>query len=289
MHSLDVTLPHVLGQLLSFGDTDMSQDVDPPIIDYARFYGLACDHRQISPLRGLTLPENLGSFLDDPPELFHIDLSNVKVPEERLTIDAGAASLLSSIAESAKHSPSHSDQDLGIDRHRVRSMKHELPLLRSDHELDVLRFAAPIIPDLKNEFLPSETVDIEEDEAFEWPSSYYALPEEATKNLESEKIEISKDDLLFLQHTLKSQFESVEHEAFEVDDLPYKRVYGPSDGARRAVLIPKREQFQNRYRLLCYHCHPAPNPMCPPMILAVLNFCLTLPVQHERKLAKLSV
>ena len=245
MQSLDVTLPHVPGQLLSFENTDMSQDVDPPIVDYARFYGLACDHRQLSPLRGLILPENLGSFLDDPPELVHIDLSNVKVPEERLAIDAGAASLLSSIAESAKHSPSHSDQDLGINRHRVRGMKHELPLLRSDHELDVFRFAAPIIPDLKNEFLPFETVDVEEDEAIEWPSSYHALPDETTKRLESEKLEVSKDDLLFLQHTLESQFESVKHEAFEVDDLPYKRVYDSSDGARRLILIPKREQFQN--------------------------------------------
>ena len=267
----------------------MSQDVDPPIIDYARFYGLACNHRELSPLQGLTLPENLGSFLDDPPELFHIDLSNIKVPEERLAIDAGAASLLSSIAESAKHPPSHSDQDLGIDRHRVRGMKQELPLLRSVHELDVLRFAAPIIPDLKNEFLPFETVDIEEDEAFEWPSSYHALPDEATKKLESEKLEVSKDDLQFLQHTLKSQFESVEHEAFEVDDLPYKRVHSLSDGARRVILIPKREKIQNRHRLPCYHCRPAPNLMCPPMILAVSNFCLTQLVQHERKLAKLSI
>ena len=208
----------------------MSQIVDPPIIDYARFHGLACDHRQLSPLRELTVPENIGSFLNDPPELVHIDLSNVKIPEERLAIDAGAASLLSSITESAKHSPSHSDQDLGINRHRVRGMKHELPLLRSDHELDVLRFAAPIVPDLKNEFLPFETVDIEEDEALEWPSSYHALPGEATKKSESEKIEVSEDDLLFLQHTLKSQFESTEHEAFEVDDLPYKKVYRPSDG-----------------------------------------------------------
>ena len=267
----------------------MSQDFDPPIIDYARFHGLACDHRQLSPLRGLTPPENLRFSLDDPPELVHIDLSNVKVPEERLAMDAGAASLLSSIAESAKQSPSHSDQDLGIDTHRVRNIKHELPLLRSDHELDILQFAAPIIPDLQNEFLPFETVDIEEDEAFEWPSSYYTLPDEATKRSESEKLEVSKDDLLFLQHTLKPQFESVEHEAFEVDDLPYKRVYDPSDGATRVILIPKREQFQNWHRLPCYHCRPAPNLMCPPMILAGLNFCLTQPVQHDRKLAKLSV
>ena len=202
----------------------MSQDVEPPIIDYARFYGLAYDHRQLSPLQALTPPEYLGPFLDDPPGLVHIDLTSVKVPEERLAVDAGAASFLLSIADSAKHSPSLSDQDLGIDRHRVRRLKHELPLLRSDHELDVLRFASPIVPHLENEFLPLETVDVEEDEAFEWPSIYYALPDEFAKKSKSEKIEASKDDFLFLQQTLKLQFERVEHGAFEVDDLPYKRV-----------------------------------------------------------------
>lgn len=206
----------------------MSQDVEPPIIDYARFYGLAYDHRQLSPLQALTLPEYLGPFLDDPPGLVHIDLTSVKVPGERLAVDAGAASFLLSIADSAKHSPSLSDQDLGIDRHRVRRLKHELPLLRSDHELDVLRFAPPIVPHLEDEFLPLETVDVEEDEAFEWPSIYYALPDEFAKKAKSEKIEASKDDFLFLQQTLKLQFERVEHGAFEVDDLPYKRVTSPS-------------------------------------------------------------
>ena len=267
----------------------MSQDVDPPIIDYARFYGLAYDHRQLSPLQGLTIPEDLGSCFDDPPGVVHIDLANVKVPEERLAVGAGAASLLSSIAESAKHLPSYSDQDLGIKRHRVRRMKMELPLLHSDHELDVLRFAARIVPDLENEFLPLETVDVEEDEGFEWPSSYHALLDETAKKSRSEKIEASKDDLLFLQHTLNLQFESVDYEAFEVEDLPYKRVKGLSAGARRVVLIPKRKQFQDQYHLPCYHCRPAPNFMCPRLIPAGLISYLKLPVQHERNCAKLSV
>ena len=204
----------------------MSQEFDPPIIEYARFYGLACDHRQVDPLQGLIPPENLESSLQDPPELYHIDPTSVKVPDERLTLDAGAASLLSSIAESAKPLPSLSDEDLGIDRHRVRRMKHELPLLRSYHELDVLRFKAPIVPNLENEFLPFESVDIEGDEGFEWPSICHALPDEAAKKSRSEKIEASKDDLMFLQQTLNLRFESVEYGALEVDDLPSKRVKG---------------------------------------------------------------
>lgn len=204
----------------------MSQDVEPPVIEYARFYGLARNHLEPHPLQGLTFSENLGSsvLLDDPPELFRIDLASVKVPEERLAVDAGAALFLSSIAESVKISPSHSDEDLGLDRHRVRRMKNELPLLRSDHEIDMLRFASPIVPDLENEFLPLETVGIEEDEGLEWPSRYYALPDVYAKKSRSEKIETSKDDFLYLQQTLNDQLEGGKHGEFDVDDIPYKKV-----------------------------------------------------------------
>lgn len=201
----------------------MSESVEPPIIDYARFHGLVRDHLEPDPLQALTLPENLGSLLDDPPELFHIHLAGIKVPAERLAVDAGTASFLSSIAESVKHSPSHSDQDLGIYMHRVRRMKKELPLLRSDHDIDVLRFASPIVPHLEDEFLPLETLDVEEDEAVEWPSSYYALPEEYAKNSRSEKIEASKEAFLYLQQTLKYRLEAGEHGEFVTDDIPYKR------------------------------------------------------------------
>lgn len=205
----------------------MSQDVEPRIIDYARFYGLVQDHLEPDPLQGvqgLTLSENLGSSLDHPPELFHIHLTSAKIPDERLAVDAGAATFLSSIAESLKQSPSYSDQELGIDRHRVRRMKHELPLLRSDHEIDVLRFASPIVPDLEYDFLPLETLDVEEDESLEWPSSYYVLPDEFAKISKSEKIEASEDDFLYLQQTLRLDVEGGEYRASEIDDLPYKRV-----------------------------------------------------------------
>lgn len=231
----------------------MSQDVEPSIIDYARFYELACDHRQLCPLQGLRLLKDLGSFLDEPPELVQFSVSDVKVPYERLTVDAGVASVLSFITESAKHLPSPSDQDLGIDRHRVRRMKQELPLLRSDHALDVLRFATRIEPDLENKVLPSETVDVEADEGFDWPSIYHGLPDELAKKSRSEKLEASKDDLLVLQDTIKLQFERVEHTEFEVDDLVYKKVTGLSS---RAKTYETKTQQKN-----------VPDPASPPLLL----------------------
>ena len=205
-----------------------SQGLEPSIIEYARFYGLTYDHRQLSPLQGLTLPENLGPLFDDPPELVHIQLADIKVPQERLTLNAGAASLLSSITESVKRPPIVSDHDLGIHRHRVRHMKHELPMLRSDHELDVLCFASSIVPDLENEFLPIESLDIEEDESREWPSSFRALPDKFSTQMKSEKLRASKDDFLYLQKTVNCHLEGVDNIGFEVNDLSYKRVANPS-------------------------------------------------------------
>lgn len=241
----------------------MSQDVEPSIIDYARFYGLACDHRQLCPLQGLKLLEDLGSFLDYPPELVHIDVSDVKVPDERLTVDAGVASLLSSITESAKHLPSLSHQDLGIERHRVRRMKHELPLLRSDHALDIVRFATRIEPDLENKVLPFEMVDVEEDEGFEWPSIYHGLPDELTKKSRSEKLEASKDDFLVLQHTIKPQIECVEHGAFEVDDFQYKKVTGLFSRTNKSDIKTQQKRVPEPASPPLLPVSPSPEPYVP--------------------------
>lgn len=207
----------------------MSHDFEPSIIEYARFHGLIRHHLDPHPLQGLTTPKDFASQLDDPPELFHISLENAKVPEEKLSVDANALSLLSTITESSKPLPSLDDEDVGLHPHRRRRMKHELPLLRSDHELDMLSFASPIVPDLEHELLPLETVDDEEDEGFAWPTRCYDLPDEWTKTARSEKLQISSDAFRYLQQTLSLHLGDEEHGTFEVDDAPHKRVLAVSD------------------------------------------------------------
>ena len=267
-----------------------TQNLEPSIIEYARFYGLTYDHLQDSPLQGLSLPENSASLLDDPPELVHIELTDVKVAEERLTLDAGAASFLSFITESINRPPTPSDEDLGIHRHRIRRMKLELPLLRTDHEIDVIRFASPIVPDLENEFLPTETVDTEEDEGLEWPSSFRALPDKFSNILKSEKIGASKDDFLYLQKTVSCHLEGVDNIGFEMADLSYKKVTKPSlRTIIFLILTLSRKLLQTRHHLHCFHCRQVPNLMYLHPKPAILTSSPIPIVQHEKKPAKSSV
>jgi hypothetical protein len=103
-------------------------------------------------------------------------------------------------------------------------MKHELPLVRSVHELDMLNFAPQVVTDLKHEFLPLETVDEEADEGLTWPSKCYDLPDQYAKRSASEKLQVSSGAFAFLKETLAFHRESGIHEVFEHDDLYYKKV-----------------------------------------------------------------
>jgi hypothetical protein len=202
----------------------MSQDVEPSIIEYARFHGLIHDHLEENPLQGLAAPHDFLSQLDDTADLFQIRSDCVKLPEDRIQVDADTASLLSEIAALAKHPPQPFDVDDDFDVHRVRRLKHELPLLRTDPEVDLLRFAPKIVPDLEREFLPFETVDEEADEGFGWPSTCHDWPNEYHRKLKAERLVLPKEALIYLHETLRIDLEGGSHEVFDNVDTPYTRV-----------------------------------------------------------------
>ena len=202
----------------------MSQEVEPSIIDYARFYGLIRDHLQDDPLKQFAPPHDFLSDLDDNSDLFQIRADCVKVADERLTFHEDAASLLASVLAFTQQPLSRNSEDDEVDVHRVRRMKHELPLLRSDPEVDLLRFAPRIVPDLENEFLPLETVDEEADEGFDWPTRCYSLPDEYARKLRAEKLEVTSDALAFLQSALNFRREDGEQRTVEEVELPYTKV-----------------------------------------------------------------
>ena len=204
----------------------MSQEEEPSVIDYARFYGLIRNHLEPHPLQDIAARDNVPSIEPESHSgLSGINFANLQIPEERLTVSAGAASLLSCILALAKEIPLRHDD--GVEIHRVRDMKHGLPLLRSVHELDMLNFAPQVVTDLRHEFLPLETVDEEADEGLTWPSKCYDLPEKYAKRSESEKLQVSSGAFAFLKETLAFHREGGIHEVFEHfehDDLYYKKV-----------------------------------------------------------------
>ena len=205
----------------------MSQEEDPSILDYARFYGLISDHFEPHPLRRIAARDTSHPLeLDDDDGLSPLNFPACGLPQERLTVDAGAAVILSSIAAPAKVPPAHSAEV--IDTHRIRNLKLELPLLRSDHEVDMLNFGPRVLPDLEHEFLPLEAVNEEADEGLTWPLTCYQLPGEFANKSASEKLCVSSNALAYLQETLDFHLDSCD--GFEYDEQAYRKVHTKHKG-----------------------------------------------------------
>lgn len=201
----------------------MSEEVEPSILEYARFYGIALDHLKGNPLHELPAPENILALLEDPPNVFQIDGTSGALQLERLAVGTETAVLLSSIQELGQQRRRF-DEDVDLDVHRFQKIKQELPILLTDHELDLQSFAPRVVPDLENEHLPLETLDEEADEGLEWPSMYYELPHKFFSEAKAERLDTSKEGLLYLQEVLRSLPNNGGNVLLEHDEQLYERV-----------------------------------------------------------------
>ncbi len=201
----------------------MSEEVEPSILDYARFYGISLDHLKRNPLQHCSAPENILALLEDPPNVFQIDSTSGALQLERLSVGTEAAVLLSSIKELGQQSRRF-DEDVDLDVHRFQKIKQELPILLTDHELDLQSFAHQVVPDLENEHLPLEKLDKEADEGLEWPSIYHKLPGKFFSEATAERLDIPRDGFLYLQDALWFRPNGGTDVLFEQDELLYRKV-----------------------------------------------------------------
>ncbi len=213
----------------------MSDDFEPSILEYARFYGIALDHLKQNPLHECSAPDNISVQLEDPPDVFRINDSSGGLPLERLSVGTEAAILLSSLQDLGQQR--RFDEDIELDVHRFQEIKQESPILRTDHELDLQSFAPRVVPDLENEHLPLEQLDEEADEGLEWPSRYYELPDKLFSEAEAEKPYISREGLVYLQDVLRSLSNDGKDVVFEDDKFVYERVC-------RSTIIEKLKVFE---------------------------------------------
>ena len=234
----------------------MSQPSETYIHDYARFYGLVRDHKICGPLECIspieehtyeTALEDPRGGIEDPRDGYRHspgscpintsgedytgdinpqcttcvteapNASQMEIQNERMFIDAGTASVLASISQSAGASPFF-DEDASRNTQRRQWLKHELPLLRSDPKCDLQEFIQPFAPGLKNEFLPFETLDEEADEGFKWPLKYLGLPDELWQNLLREKPKIPGEAMRYLLETTKYDARDIQGPSFEMEE-----------------------------------------------------------------------
>ncbi|MCJ1283286.1 hypothetical protein MMC26_002614 [Xylographa opegraphella] len=179
----------------------MWQDNEPSILEYARFYGLTVDHRHSHPLAEVPQSLSTASSVYES-DVLEISKDLGTIATERLELEKGAAIFLVSITNTKNYASSAGEDSLPK-THRVRDLKFELPLLKSDHELDLRQFVGRIVPDLSSERLPLENLKDDLDEGLGLQSSYDELYVKVSAKYSVEKLAIPKDALLYLRDTIQ--------------------------------------------------------------------------------------
>ncbi|QSZ34587.1 hypothetical protein DSL72_006181 [Monilinia vaccinii-corymbosi] len=185
------------------------------VLEFARSIGIARDHQLDD-----TSVDELLSMKDKLEPHFFLDLDHEHLPQfnvqahinldERLFVCKGAAQLLSSMAQN--ESRESIGESIGglmdpFGNRGVKQMKVELPLLASDPESDFRGFARrdgfELLPqDIK---LPLELLSVENNEGLEFPPEFYTFETEAFETITGEKIEVTRNSMVYLQMALKAK------------------------------------------------------------------------------------
>ncbi|KAH0349190.1 hypothetical protein KCU81_g2950, partial [Aureobasidium melanogenum] len=222
------TLSHV-------GDGEIS------VIDYARYHGLSKDYTSVYPLSHDVL-HSIPQWEDPDLELAQrpeFELPTELDLDEKWTIDHQSALFLRQIT-SVEEVPS-----TGITRRKSRSTEYKVEplLLPTDPELEQRRFMrarhsrqrkdTPEIP-------PEAFWQDDEGAALHWPDS--KLPETLMEQIKQEKLQLGKNDILFLQQCISFPDEL---EMQDLDVPPYKKASFEYEEARHtSPLLPCSSPFQ---------------------------------------------
>lgn len=170
-----------------------SSNEDLSAIQYARLHGLSTDSYLLAGVDSNLLPnppQEWLACLSDDSKLFEIKDPGIDSKAEKLSFARDAFLLLSGVRSAHKLDTHESD-----DGRPFKRLKLELPILRSDHELDTIRFGHPVIPNLRDCNIPFESVDQENDEGLEWPTTCHNHVGALNSEASTERIVIPKSAL----------------------------------------------------------------------------------------------
>lgn len=193
-------------------------------LEYARRYELTrkYDNDGIS-YGGLPVPtDDWFEWSFGFPSDANIMDSVTTLTKERLAVSKEAAVLLRAVHD-LQQAPAV--QEPVADHYEwVRSLKQELPILKTDNELDLLSFGSHAMPASKDMKMPSEALDEENDEGLEWPTKYMTYPAQYDRQIKAEKLAVSREVLLHLQDALADRFTAEDAEELVEQSLQRKMV-----------------------------------------------------------------
>ncbi|KAI9717216.1 MAG: hypothetical protein M1828_007409 [Chrysothrix sp. TS-e1954] len=178
----------------------MPSTISCDVLKYARYYGITIDATHDFD-ECLQYPL---SFVEDVQSEQQDDIGSAlaSLPiSEKLAVSRDAASLLSKI--------SRPRQELArveeiVHGRRLSRKKLEQPLLRTDHDTDVVEFEQRVANgDVWVPLGSPYHVDDKKDEGLAWPRNSLSLPAEYERSAWHEKLEVSRNDMLFLKEVIQ--------------------------------------------------------------------------------------
>ncbi|KAK2794429.1 hypothetical protein FQN51_000872 [Onygenales sp. PD_10] len=189
----------------------MSLPSEPSILEYARFHNVA-NNKSPDPLSFIpTYSGDIQASLCNPVNTQDIDLCAIRHEmqirtREKLDVSRSSAALLSSISK-LEHKPgpyasskyNYDEEEYLPNLHRARNLKCDLPMLKTDHELDMRSFRQSTSLDCMEMDLPLETVSDERDEGLALPKGFWDEPRRIWEATQREKLDCTKEIVMLIQ------------------------------------------------------------------------------------------
>jgi hypothetical protein len=196
------------------------RSTSPCVLAYARSHGL-CSPYDREPLQ--PVPRSAVDLTFDldgepcSPDISDAELATAAAAlgRERIRINTEAAALLRGIAVQARGERAPCAAPDAWER--VKGLKVELPVLRTDAELDLLRFGKKVEPVLGRLRIPSEKVDVQNDEGFEWPERYAEYTALWDERARGEKLRVSGEAMRCLEEARRGLLADAEWERCKGD------------------------------------------------------------------------
>jgi hypothetical protein len=192
-------------------------DIQPSLLEYARFHALADNHLNQDIIR--CLPSDIFPCRQDArlPEL-ELPIGNLP-SETKFRLDSKAASLLASCIKPPAALPW---SDTLSDHRRVKKLKFEQPGLKTDHDDDMRKIRSRKSPRAAVTLVPYE-LDEAEDQACS--PQLTGLATEWDNKIAGEKLQTTREVLKVLQNTLRPVYTTEMHEAILAEGLTFSQVW----------------------------------------------------------------
>jgi len=207
---------------------DRINEVEPSPLEYARLKGLARNHLEEGYYEIEDLQNNAIAGLLGDSHLPQFILGDELKVQERMSILKEGASLYASITQQRSQEIIDSltvPMMESLSRHG--RMKLELPLLRSDHQLECDQFGRRegFEVHLQQVKLPLEAVDLEKSQGLSWPARFWKIGDCILEELKAEKVGVSKSTVKVLQDSLNPIWTKEDSKTLWKSELKYKKVH----------------------------------------------------------------